>query len=171
MHRRRSVTEPHNLDQKMYKMVFVVNTSLSMGIGKVAAQVNETVQCIKQLRLDLCLYCRQATLRQAYTDKCLGKRSNWNNSKHGNLTGDVSLTGKLWCILRTLSHREKKIVLKGTDHTHLFALQEKANSNSLQAYIVSDAGHTQIPAGSVTVLSIFGEEDDVNNITGDLQLL
>lgn len=61
--------------------------------------------------------------------------------------------------------------MKGKDHTHLFELQEKAKANSLQSYIVSDAGHTQIPAGSVTVFAVFGDEDDVNSITGDLQLL
>lgn len=67
--------------------------------------------------------------------------------------------------------REKKIVLKGNDHTHLFHLQETCTSNAIPSYLIRDAGHTQIPPDSVTVLSIFGEENQVNSVTGDLKLL
>ena len=41
----------------------------------------------------------------------------------------------------------------------------------LDCYLVRDAGHTQVAAGSKTVLSIFGKENDVNQITGKLKLL
>lgn len=61
--------------------------------------------------------------------------------------------------------------MRGRDHVHLFELQEKSADKLLQSYIVRDAGHTQIPANSVTVLAVFGEEEEVNTVTGDLQLL
>ena len=41
----------------------------------------------------------------------------------------------------------------------------------LVAYIVADAGHTQIPAGSRTVLGIFGPSDVIDTVTGQLKLL
>lgn len=47
----------------------------------------------------------------------------------------------------------------------LFLLQ------GLFAYVVSDAGRTQIPAGSRTVLAIFGPSDLVDSVTGQLKLL
>lgn len=67
--------------------------------------------------------------------------------------------------------REKKIVLKGNDEAHLLALYEKAQCNKISCYLVRDAGHTQIAPHSLTVLSLFGLEDEVNEITGKLNLL
>lgn len=66
---------------------------------------------------------------------------------------------------------EKKIVVKGKDHIELEALQEKANANYIPSYLVQDAGHTQVPPESVTVLSMFSEEQHVNSVTGELKLL
>lgn len=68
-------------------------------------------------------------------------------------------------------YREKKIVLKARDHFHLLELQKKAEEMSIPAYLVHDAGHTQIPADSMTVLSLFAEEERVDSITGELKLL
>lgn len=67
--------------------------------------------------------------------------------------------------------REKKIVVKAKDHTELLALQEKANGSFIPSYLVHDAGHTQIPPDSMTVLSLFSEEEHLNSITGELKLL
>lgn len=66
---------------------------------------------------------------------------------------------------------EKKIVLKGNDEVHLLSLYEKAKCHKIPCYVVRDAGHTQIAPNSVTVLSLFGLEDEVNEITGKLNLL
>ncbi|KAF7273138.1 hypothetical protein GWI33_014132 [Rhynchophorus ferrugineus] len=66
---------------------------------------------------------------------------------------------------------EKKVVLKGNDAEHLKQLYHKAISEGLPAYLVRDAGHTQIASGSLTVLSLFGIEEHVENITGKLPLL
>lgn len=48
------------------------------------------------------------------------------------------------------------------------------HSNTFQglyAYLVADAGHTQIPAGSRTVLGIFGPISEIDAVTGQLKLL
>lgn len=67
--------------------------------------------------------------------------------------------------------REKKIVLKGKDADQLLELYQKAQAENVPAYLVRDAGHTQIPSGSITVLSLFGIEENVNKISGGLSLL
>ncbi|KAB7506185.1 Peptidyl-tRNA hydrolase [Armadillidium nasatum] len=51
------------------------------------------------------------------------------------------------------------------------ASQVMANSISLPNYMVIDAGKTEVPDGSVTVLSIFGDEETVDKVTGHLKLL
>ncbi|KAJ8920369.1 hypothetical protein NQ315_005234 [Exocentrus adspersus] len=119
-------------DIKCYKMTFVVNTSLNMGVGKIAAQVGHA-----------CLGLYREMLEQNKEDDL----SNWEYIG------------------------EKKIVLKGNNELHLQELYEKAKANSIPCYLVRDAGHTQVAPNSVTVLSLFGLEDDVNKITGKLSLL
>ncbi|KAG5895380.1 hypothetical protein JTB14_029603 [Gonioctena quinquepunctata] len=119
-------------DVQHYKMTFVVNMSLKMGVGKIAAQVGHA---------------------------CLG------------LYRDMAKLEKQDGLLIWEQIGEKKIVLKGTDELHLKELFEKAKAKNIPCYLIRDAGHTQIAAGSVTVLSLFGLEEDVNEITGKLSLL
>ncbi|XP_076063318.1 putative peptidyl-tRNA hydrolase 2 [Oratosquilla oratoria] len=66
---------------------------------------------------------------------------------------------------------EKKITLKGKNTKQLLDLQKRAEVNDLPTYVVQDAGHTQVPEGSITVLAIFGDEEAVNEVTGKLKLL
>uniref|UniRef100_A0AC35G2Y9 Aminoacyl-tRNA hydrolase n=1 Tax=Panagrolaimus sp. PS1159 TaxID=55785 RepID=A0AC35G2Y9_9BILA len=66
---------------------------------------------------------------------------------------------------------EVKIVVKGNTTQHLSELYKKAKKLQLYAYLVQDAGYTQIPAGSRTVLGVFGPVEDVDQVTGDLKLL
>jgi PTH2 family peptidyl-tRNA hydrolase len=66
---------------------------------------------------------------------------------------------------------EKKVILKGLNTEHLEELFNKAKELNVPCYLVSDSGYTQIPPGSVTVLSLFGDEEEVNAITGTLSLL
>lgn len=68
-------------------------------------------------------------------------------------------------------YSEKKIVLKCENAIQLEELQIAATGQNIPSYLVHDAGHTQVPVNSRTVLSIFGEESIVNNITGKLKLL
>ena len=66
---------------------------------------------------------------------------------------------------------EKKICLKGDSTQHLLDLKNQMSNNGLECYLVRDAGHTQVAAGSVTVLSGFGKECELNKVTGKLKLL
>ncbi|OQR75372.1 putative peptidyl-tRNA hydrolase 2-like, partial [Tropilaelaps mercedesae] len=66
---------------------------------------------------------------------------------------------------------ETKICLKVKNTQELLDLEKCAQEKDLPCYLVEDAGRTQIPAGSLTVLSIIGKVEDVNSVTGKLRLL
>lgn len=66
---------------------------------------------------------------------------------------------------------ETKVVLRGEDSDQLLQLQQRARLGGLHSYLVQDAGRTQIAAGSMTVLSIFGASDKVDEVTGQLKLM
>ncbi|ETE62429.1 putative peptidyl-tRNA hydrolase 2 [Ophiophagus hannah] len=68
-------------------------------------------------------------------------------------------------------HGAKKVVLQGVNTDQLLELHALALSLELPTYLVQDAGRTQVPAGSQTVLAIIGEEELVNQVTGQLKLL
>jgi len=71
-----------------------------------------------------------------------------------------------------LAQGQKKVCLKGVDEQHLTELQAKARQLKLHTSKTIDAGHTQIPKGSFTVLAIGPSyEDDIDAITGELPLL
>ena len=120
--------------RQIYKMVFVVNSELDMGIGKTAAQVAHAALGINQVLL-------------------------LNENKYG----DSLLK---WC-----EFGETKIVLKGDSTSHLIQLEKQAIELGLPAYLVQDAGKTQVAAGSTTVLGLFGRVDIVDAVTGSLRLL
>ncbi|KAF7254956.1 hypothetical protein EG68_08087 [Paragonimus skrjabini miyazakii] len=66
---------------------------------------------------------------------------------------------------------QPKIVLKSDSLHELELLSAKADSLDLINSIIHDAGHTQIPAGSATVLGIGpGLAADIDRVTGDLKL-
>ena len=66
----------------------------------------------------------------------------------------------------------RKIVVRADDEAHLRQLYAKALTAGLVCDLVKDAGHTEIPPGTVTVLGI-GPSPllAVDAITGDLKLL
>ncbi|PHJ24937.1 peptidyl-trna hydrolase [Cystoisospora suis] len=67
---------------------------------------------------------------------------------------------------------QMKIAVKIKDDVELRSLLHAAQRKGLNTYAVCDAGRTQIPAGSLTVLAIGpGPEDAINEITGHLKLL
>lgn len=122
---------PNNTD--LSKMVFVVNSELSMGTGKIAAQVAHAALGLHRLVLQ-------------------------NESKYASM------------LLSWTEYGETKIVLKGENTNHLVELENMAISLDLPCYMVHDAGKTQVKAGSTTVLGIFGLNDQVDQITGNLSL-
>lgn len=70
-----------------------------------------------------------------------------------------------------LERGQKKIVVKGDNLNHLLNIKTQAEATGLPTYLVSDAGCTQIPPGSKTVLAIFGKNQVLDTITGSLRLL
>ena len=67
---------------------------------------------------------------------------------------------------------QKKICVKGESALHLESLSLEATNCGIMANKIHDAGHTQIPAGSFTVLALGPcSDEEVESITGDLKLL
>ena len=65
-----------------------------------------------------------------------------------------------------------KVICKVKTLDELLALKKLADEKSLTTYLVVDAGRTQIPTSSVTVLAIGPDEDEIiDEVTGDLKLL
>ena len=66
----------------------------------------------------------------------------------------------------------KKAVVKADNVDAFFSLKEKAEQLKIAAYIIEDAGHTEIPAGTKTVLGLGPAPNDImDQVTGDLPLL
>jgi PTH2 family peptidyl-tRNA hydrolase len=66
----------------------------------------------------------------------------------------------------------RKIVCKVPDLVSLKQIHNKAKKSGLVCHLVSDAGHTEIPPGTVTVVGIGpGPREAIDKITGDLSLV
>jgi PTH2 family peptidyl-tRNA hydrolase len=91
----------------------------------------------------------------------------------------ASVTCALECRKRnskwfTKWHREgqKKVVVTASNLAELKTLQRKAEQNNLITSLISDAGLTEIPPGTVTCLGIGpGPNGQIDKITGQLSLL
>jgi peptidyl-tRNA hydrolase, PTH2 family len=71
-------------------------------------------------------------------------------------------------------HREgaKKVVVKVACLDDYFPLKEQAEQLGISAIIITDAGHTEIPEGTQTVLGLGPAPNSlIDQITGDLPLL
>lgn len=65
-----------------------------------------------------------------------------------------------------------KVVLKVQTLEELTELKKLADKKGIANYLVVDAGRTQIPTSSVTVLALGPDEDKIlDELTGDLKLL
>ncbi|XP_068704994.1 probable peptidyl-tRNA hydrolase 2 [Montipora capricornis] len=117
-----------------YKMVFVVNTELQMGLGKIAAQVGHAAVGLYKI----------LTAKPEKYDYMVSQWEDFGGTK---------------------------IVLKGNNSAHLFDLEDLAQKAHIPYYLVHDAGKTQVAAGSLTVIGLFGSSSEVGTITGTLLLL
>jgi PTH2 family peptidyl-tRNA hydrolase len=67
---------------------------------------------------------------------------------------------------------QKKVVVRAFDLDQLYELKEQAKGLKLNTSLVIDAGLTEVPPGTVTVLGIGpGPNETVDKITGELKLL
>jgi len=66
----------------------------------------------------------------------------------------------------------KKAVVKVEGVDDFYPLKEKAERLGIVTYIVVDAGHTEIPAGTKTALGVGPAPNNIiDQVTGDLPLL
>jgi PTH2 family peptidyl-tRNA hydrolase len=67
---------------------------------------------------------------------------------------------------------QKKVVLKVNSARELYELKTIAEQAGIAAAIITDAGLTEIPPGTVTALGLGpAKSEDLDRITGDLSLL
>lgn len=67
---------------------------------------------------------------------------------------------------------EGKIALKVNGEDKMMKLKDEATKLGLPTYVVIDAGRTQIPSGSKTVLAIGpGPVNEIDKVTKQLKLL
>ena len=66
----------------------------------------------------------------------------------------------------------KKAIVKVDSEEDFFPLKEKADSLNIVSIIIEDAGHTEIPSGTKTVLGLGPAPSNIiDQVTGDLLLL
>ncbi|RJU90324.1 MAG: peptidyl-tRNA hydrolase [Candidatus Poseidoniales archaeon] len=73
---------------------------------------------------------------------------------------------------RWLEHGGRKICLTVDDESHLLEVMAQASAAGLVHAVVADAGHTEVPAGTVTVLGLGpATRRAMDAITGNLVAL
>lgn len=66
---------------------------------------------------------------------------------------------------------QKKVVVKAENERQLFQLKLEAERLGLTTALIADAGHTELPPGTITVLGVGpGRGLDIDKITGALPL-
>ncbi len=65
-----------------------------------------------------------------------------------------------------------KVICKVSSVEELLNLKNEAEKKNISNFLVVDAGRTQIPSSTVTVLGLGPEEDEIiDKVTGNLKLL
>lgn len=67
---------------------------------------------------------------------------------------------------------QKKVILKVSEVSELFELKEMAKKLNVPNFLVTDAGHTELPPSTITCLGLGPDDDEViDKITSELKLL
>ena len=73
---------------------------------------------------------------------------------------------------RWLKDNQKKVVLKVRDLEELKELRELSRKNDVPSALITDAGYTEIPPGTITALGIGpADEGQIDRVTAHLKLL
>ncbi len=85
---------------------------------------------------------------------------------------DCALSADKKLLEEWMNDGAKKVVLKVADLKELHKYKELAAKAGLNYALITDAGHTQVPAGTTTVLGI-GPDDEkrIDAMTGSLKLV
>ncbi len=105
-------------------------------------------------------------------DLKMGKGKIAAQAGHASVSATMKAGEKSPLILDSwLKSGQKKVCLK-TNFDDLIDLENKAKSTGIQTVRINDAGKTQIPSGSLTVIA-FGPDDEekLEQLTGHLKLL
>merc|ERR1712046_173084 len=133
------------------KMVFVVRSDLNMSGGKVAAQVAHAVHRLLQKG-----YCATSEYKQQESVDVRTDNQHIDNSYHAKSIAGLSA-------LQTICAWEqvgcKKITLQTNSYDELLQIRKKAKQLDTGGFALStatirDAGHTEIPPGTWTVLGL-----------------
>lgn len=86
------------------------------------------------------------------------------------------------CAMRAMRHQretfdawlnegQKKVVVKAENERELFRLKLEAERAGFTTALIQDAGHTELPPGTITVLGVGpARELDLDKVTGSLPL-
>ena len=70
------------------------------------------------------------------------------------------------------SEGQRKVVLKVPSLEAIFEIKMMADAQNVVNSIITDAGRTEIPAGTITCIGIGpGKGPDIDKVTGELQML
>ncbi len=70
------------------------------------------------------------------------------------------------------SEGQRKVVVKVADLTGLFEIKMMADAQGMTNSVITDAGRTEIPSGTITCIGIGpGKGSDVDKVTGELTML
>jgi len=85
---------------------------------------------------------------------------------------DAALAAKKDTMIEWRKNGAKKVVLQVADLDELNEYKKKADAAKIANAIITDAGHTEIPAGTTTCLAIGPDKEaEINKITGSLRML
>ncbi|MCL4332968.1 MAG: peptidyl-tRNA hydrolase Pth2 [Candidatus Thermoplasmatota archaeon] len=71
-----------------------------------------------------------------------------------------------------MAEGQRKVVIRVSGLDELYRLKERAEMEGFRTCLITDAGLTQIPPGTVTCLGIGpGQEEEIDRITGEFPLL
>ena len=159
------------LEARSLKMVFVVNTSIGMGVGKIASQVaHATLALYKTLLL---VPAEQRTVEEWEGGGAKKIVLKGRDAEHlMELREEARKRSVPFFVISDAGERvfEFEFVILSLSLS-LFSSIFPSSFSHISLPFPSSSGKTQVEPGSVTVLALFGRNYLVDEITGQLSLL